>query len=64
MSTQEQIQHLLNLKLTKFEFGFACGLQGHEPTPQQQQILQRAINRHANLAREGNPHDQQSPLRN
>jgi hypothetical protein len=63
MSTQEQIKHLLTLKLTKFEFGFALGLQGHEPTPQQQQTLQRAINRHANLAREG-IYDQQPPKNN
>lgn len=47
MNTEQQIQKLLGLRLTKFEYGFCLGLQGHEPSPQQQKVITKMLNRHS-----------------
>jgi hypothetical protein len=55
MNAQQQINRLKNFRLTKFEFGFVTGLEGHEPSPSQQLTLNKIANRYAHAwATEGN----------
>jgi hypothetical protein len=51
MNADSTIKKLLNLRLTKFEYGFCLGLQAHQPTPEQEAVLARILNRYS-LARE------------
>jgi hypothetical protein len=53
MNAQQQINRLKNFRLTKFEFGFLTGLEGHEPTPAQQQTLNKIANRYSHMGAEG-----------
>jgi hypothetical protein len=46
MQIEEQISKLLGLRLTKFQYGFVLGLKGHEPTPEQRDILRSIIERY------------------
>jgi hypothetical protein len=45
-SSQATINKLLGLRLTKFGYGFILGLQGHEPTQQQRDILRSIVERY------------------
>jgi hypothetical protein len=64
MNAQESLQQLRSLKLTKFEFGFVLGLEGHEPTPKQQKVLQDIKNRYAHFwATEGENNNAVPPER-
>jgi hypothetical protein len=58
MNSSTTLERLLSLRLTKFEFGFCLGLQGHSPTPAQQVTLEKIINRYSHVfgSQEGNPH--------
>jgi hypothetical protein len=63
MNAQQEIKRLKNFRLTKFEFGFITGLEGHEPNPSQQVTLNKIINRYSHMmGTEGNYGQQ--PLRN
>ena len=52
-SVQLLIRRLLQLRLTKYEFGFLTGLQSHNPTPRQSSILAKIKNRYAPVELEG-----------
>ena len=43
------ISKLLSVRLTKFQYGFCLGLQGHAPTPEQVAILRRIVSRYSNI---------------
>jgi hemerythrin-like domain-containing protein len=43
------ISKLLTIRLTKFQYGFVLGLQGHIPTPEQADILRRIVSRYSNV---------------
>lgn len=43
------ISKLLTVRLTKFQYGFCLGLQGHAPTPEQAAILRRIVSRYSNI---------------
>ena len=47
MNTDLLIKQLLKLRLTKFEYGFCLGLQEHKPTPGQEAILAKILNRYS-----------------
>jgi hypothetical protein len=53
-NVQLLIRRLLQLRLTKYEFGFLTGLQSHNPTPRQSSILAKIKNRYAPVELEGN----------
>jgi hypothetical protein len=45
MSPQQTIDRLLQMRLTKFQYGFVLDLQGHEPSPNQLRILKEILER-------------------
>jgi hypothetical protein len=46
-NTDEIIERLLRLKLTRFAYGYCLGLRGHNPTEQQQAILSKIVNQYS-----------------
>ena len=46
-TTQVTLRRLLDIKLTKFQLGFALGLLGHAPTPDQAKILDKIVNQYS-----------------
>jgi hypothetical protein len=55
MNADSTIKKLLNLRLTKFEYGFCLSLQEHKPTPGQEAILAKILNRYSQMwEKEGN----------
>jgi len=46
-TTDEIIERLLRLKLTRFAYGYCLGLRDHNPTEQQQAILSKIVNQYS-----------------
>ena len=54
------IRKLLSIRLTKFQYGFCLGLQGHTPTPEQAAILRQIVSRYSNIWNYINDHKERT----
>ena len=49
-NTDQIIDKLLGMRLTKFQFGFVSGLRGHQhPSDEQRAMLARVVSRYENV---------------
>jgi len=60
-TTETTLRRLLQLRLTKFEYGFVTGLLGHCPTPAQQNILAKLQTRYASVWKQKEGKYERSP---